>query len=75
MKDWNLSDNRRTKAISKSMRVFSESDPYYFEEDVKEFIKRLKEMNIPTFTGYSDTAVDYPAFRNEIDKLAGEKLI
>jgi len=55
--------------LSEKMHIHWGTEPAYAEEDVREFIKRLKE-NIKT--DYDDVN---ECIIEEIDKLAGDKLI
>ena len=73
LKEWNLSDKI---SFDSCPPLDPEGSFGYFEnEDVREFIKRLKELSVPMYTAYGDTSIDYEEFYKLIDKLAGEKLI
>ena len=61
MSEWNLSDKREPY-------LEHYYPPLYNEEDVQEFIRRLKEV-IPTGRIWAHNVI------STIDKLAGEKLI
>ena len=67
--DFCLSDKRIEEGFSESMSWY-----HYKEEDVKEFVRRLKE-EIKKFD-YKGLKLDttYLKVKNLIDKLAGEKL-
>jgi hypothetical protein len=65
MSEWNLSDKEKDSGQCTCDPVL-EDMPVYLEEDVKEFIRRLKEKSVGI------THVDY--FHKLINKLAGDKL-
>lgn len=77
--EWNLSD-KIFNQIVEEWETGLETHPHLKIEDVREFIKRLKELEIPTnvsYNGLEEPCGDYPdigAFHALIDKLAGEKL-
>jgi hypothetical protein len=67
-KQWNLSDKENGQPnVLKTIT----NEKFYFEEDVKEFIKRLKEVKI----AFCSDKYFEEEFELIINKLAGEKLI
>jgi len=64
MDEFNLSEKRKNTDDDR-FNVF------YFEKDVKEFIKRLKELAMKS----ANTDGEGYFHCDEIDKLAGDKLI
>lgn len=59
-------------SLSDKSRCFSEDEDCYMREDVKQFIKELKEfVNIEHDGSFMSISV----VRERIDKLAGEGLI
>ena len=72
-KEFNLSEKIRSKGHTLS-------DDFIFEEDVKEFIRRLKEELCYEMTDKDSSrgnmdGISQGMIWEEIDKLAGEKLI
>ncbi len=53
--------------LSDKMVEYDSHQKGYFEEDIKQFIKDLKEISAPTVAG--------PWMAEQIDKLAGDRLI
>lgn len=79
-KEFNLSDKIHENIPVKYMfddgdRTFEEGEEYDFirVEDVKEFIKRLKE-ELNKYCNNKDKVVYVELFKEDIDKLAGDKL-
>lgn len=56
----------------KRRRHYPDGEGFYFEEDVKEFIHKLKQELVVKYIPFKDVQL---AFCRQIDKLAGEKLI
>jgi len=54
--------------LSEKSRIGEGFNRIFYEEDVKEFIRLLKEK-------LHGVLEEYPGYIKEIDKLAGEKLI
>jgi len=68
---------RRKKKMRLSDKIF-DVDPYqkaYFEEDVKEFIKKLKEELEKRNKTFIELYGFDGKFSSVVDELAGEKLI
>ena len=73
-KEFNLSEKEQMT------QIFGDSVFYFKKEDIKEFIKRLKEAQINLWENYGDGKKPYDVdefsimLNKEIDKLVGEKL-
>ena len=76
-KEFNLSDKRDHSFFS--TKKFEEDKGFYYEEDVKEFIRRLRDyFEIPWRTQDKRLEISMNSFRldvlKNINKLAGDKL-
>ena len=70
MKEFNLSDK-----VHHHGEDGEEYDPYYLEEDIKEFIKKLKEKQSCVIRDEEQVRGKiFMITEFELDKLAGEKL-
>ena len=81
-KEFNLSEKEKNMPVETDWERTGETDyepvkweykPFYSEEDVKEFIRLLKEKILYRHQGFHSSVSD--VCNEEIDKLAGEKLI
>lgn len=74
MEDDDVDFNEDSETLSDKMVQFDPHQNGYFEVDVKEFIRKLKEFIFNTrddeVSGYGETLIF-----NKIRELAGEKLI
>jgi hypothetical protein len=86
--EFNLSDRAKNMPIETEWKKYAEDDyepiaweykPFYKEEDVKEFIKRLKQKINPDNKCFDEfccpSCMNKRIYLKEIDKLAGKELI